>query len=325
MNKKNLFLNIVIIFQFIQAIAQQKPLVVASATIFADMAENISGGLVEVKSIVPVGGDPHIYEPTPGDAKLVAEAQLILKNGLTFEGWLDELIENSGTQGKIVTITQGIEPISSSVYKNSTDPHAWMDPVLGSFYLKNVKDALVELLPEQADIFNFNHDLYQQQLADLNAYIEKEIQTIPKEKRILITSHDAFRYFGKRFGLQVESVLGTSTDADVQTSDIRRLTDVIEKFGVPSVFIETTVNPALLQQIARDNNVSIGGSLYSDSLGDKNSPASTYLEMLKFNADTIVKGLTKQIQTEEKKSFSKWIFVFLGLIAIAVLILFIKK
>lgn len=325
MKKLNVFFGIVIIFQLSQAIAQQKPMVVATATIFSDMAENISGGLVEVKSIVPIGGDPHIYEPTPGDAKLVAEAHLILKNGLTFEGWLDELIENSGTKGKIETITQGIEPISSLVYKNSTDPHAWMDPVLGSYYLKNVKDALVELLPEHADIFNFNHDLYQQQLNDLHNYIEKQIQTIPQEKRILITSHDAFRYFGKRYGLQVESVLGTSTDADVQTSDIRRLTDVIEKYGVPSVFIETTVNPALLQQIARDNNVSIGGSLYSDSLGDKDSPASTYLEMLKFNTDTIVNGLTKEIHSEKKKSFSKWIFVFLGLITIAVLIMIIKK
>ncbi|MEY2905451.1 MAG: hypothetical protein RJA52_1467, partial [Bacteroidota bacterium] len=280
---------------------------------------------VDEKSSVPIGGDPHIYEPTPGDAKLVAEANLILRNGLTFEGWLDELIENSGTKGKIVTITQGVQPISSEVYKNSTDPHAWMDPILGGIYLKNIKEALIDLFPEYEVEFTFNHDLYQQQLEDLHQYILDQILTIPEDRRILITSHDAFRYFGKRYGVRVESVLGTSTDADVQTSDIRRLTEIIQKFKVPSVFIETTVNPALLQQIALDNKVAIGGSLYSDSLGDKDSPAATYLEMLKFNTDTLVKGLTMENETFQKKSNSKWIFVLLGLILVSTLFFFLKK
>lgn len=325
MSKKLKFLSFSFCISAFSALAQNKPLVVASASIFADMAENISGGLVDVKSIVPIGGDPHIYEPTPGDAKLVAEANLILRNGLTFEGWLDELIENSGTKGKIVTITQGVQPISSEVYKNSTDPHAWMDPILGGIYLKNIKEALIDLFPEYEVEFTFNHDLYQQQLEDLHQYILDQILTIPEDRRILITSHDAFRYFGKRYGVRVESVLGTSTDADVQTSDIRRLTEIIQKFKVPSVFIETTVNPALLQQIALDNKVAIGGSLYSDSLGDKDSPAATYLEMLKFNTDTLVKGLTMENETFQKKSNSKWIFVLLGLILVSTLFFFLKK
>jgi ABC-type Zn uptake system ZnuABC Zn-binding protein ZnuA len=306
--------------------SQTKPLVVTSASIFADMATNISGGLVEVKSIVPIGGDPHIYEPTPGDAKLVADALIIFKNGLTFEGWMDELIEFSGTKGKIITITEGIEPISSEVYKNSTDPHAWMDPILGIIYLANIRDGLIELFPEYADIFSFNHDIFKQQLYDLHEYIESQVIKIPPEKRILITSHDAFRYYGKRYGIRVESVLGTSTDADVQTSDIRRLTEIIKKHQISAVFIETTVNPALLRQIARDQRVIIGGSLYSDSLGDINSPASTYLEMLKFNTDTMVYGLLMDNpEMDETSGVSEWLFIFLGLVVVMVVFIFYKK
>lgn len=281
--------------------AQELPLVVASASIFADMAENISGGKVEVDMIVPIGEDPHIYEPTPGDAQLVARADLILINGLTFEGWLSELIENSGTKAQVVRITEGVQPIESIRYENSTDPHAWMDASFGLIYIKNIKEALVELDPDNADIYNFNYDLYRQQLEDIDNYIRQQIETIPPTKRVLITSHDAFRYYGKRYGIRVEAILGTSTDAEAQTSDIIRLNKVIKESGVPAVFVETTVNPKLLQQLAKDNDIEIGGQLYSDSIGDKDSPAPTYLDMLKFNTKTIVAALTRERSTVDKE------------------------
>lgn len=278
--------------------AQEKPLVVATASIFADMAENISGGLLDVRSIVPVGGDPHIYEPTPGDAQLVTGADLILKNGLTFEGWLNELIENSGTRASVHTITQGITPIESVKYKNSADPHAWMDASLGLIYIENIKNALVELDPDNADIFEYNYQIYRRQLESLDKKIAAAILSIPQQQRVLITSHDAFRYYGKRYGIQVEAILGTSTDAEAQTSDILRLNKIIQENNVPSVFIETTVNPKLLKQIASDNKVAVGGQLYSDSIGDEDSPAPTYLKMLEYNTNTIVAALSRP--AEEK-------------------------
>lgn len=280
--------------------AQERPLVVATASIFADMAKNIAGDEVEIQTIVPIGGDPHIYEPTPRDAQLAASADLILRNGLTFEGWLNELIENSGTKAKTVTITEGITAIESIQYKNSTDPHAWMSAHFGLIYIENIKNALIELHPEGTQTFEFNYGIYRQQLADMDAYIMQEIQKIPEAKRVLVTSHDAFRYYGNRYGIKVEAVLGTSTDAEAQTSDIIRLNKVIKSSGIPAVFVETTVNPKLIQQLATDNQISIGGKLFSDSIGNESSPAPSYLDMLQYNTDTIVAALTQEKKEGEK-------------------------
>lgn len=283
----------------LQPLAQKKPLVVATASIFADMAKNIAGEEVEIHSIVPIGGDPHIYEPTPKDAQLAASADLILKNGLTFEGWLNELIANSGTKARVVTITEGITPIESSKYKNATDPHAWMDARAGLIYIENIKNALLALLPQSKETIEFNYGLYRRQLEEMDSYIFQAIQTLPENKRVLITSHDAFRYYGKRYGIRVEAVLGTSTDAEAQTSDIVRLHKVIEENKIPAIFIETTVNPKLIQQIAKDSNIRIGGKLYSDSIGDANSKAPSYLDMLQYNTDTIVQALRQDLNTAE--------------------------
>ncbi len=274
--------------------AQHKPLVVATASIFADMAQQIAGDEVEVRTIVPIGGDPHVYEPTPGDARLVANADLILRNGLTFEGWINKLIANSGTKASVVTITEGIAPIESAQYKNSTDPHAWMDASLGLQYIENIKKALLNLYPEGASTFEFNYAIYRQQLEDMDRYIHEQIQRIPEQQRILITSHDAFRYYGRRYGIRVEAVLGTSTDAEAQTADIIRLNKIIRESRISAIFVETTVNPRLIQQLAKDNKIRIGGNLYSDSIGDAQSPAPSYLDMLKYNTDTIVQALLEK-------------------------------
>ena len=266
--------------------------VVASASIFADMAREIGGDAVRVRSIVPIGGDPHLHEPTPADAILVNEADLILRNALTFEGWLNELIENSGTAAEVVTITEGVRPIESLEYENATDPHAWMDASLGLIYLRNIKNALVRLDPDNRAMYETNYEVYRRQIRELDDYIKGAIRQIPENNRVLITSHDAFQYYGRRYGLALEAVLGVSTDAEVQTSDVARLTRVLRERGVPALFIESTINPKLLQQLAADAGVCIGGQLYADSLGDAESPAPTYYDMLKHNTDALVEALT---------------------------------
>ncbi len=314
---KNFALLIVCLF-FAHCLSAQKRLkVVATASMFEDMARVISGDQVDVISIVPVGGDPHIYEPTPRDARLVAEADLVLRNGLTFEGWLDELIANSGTKAKVVTITQDLKPIASDQYHNATDPHAWMSARNGLQYIYNIHQALIQLDPEHEDIYTFNYGLYRQQLQDLDQWIRTEIEKIPATKRVLITSHDAFRYFGKEYGVRVEAALGTSTDAEVQTSDIVKLSNTIRETGVPAIFVESSVNPKLLQQVAQDNHVRIGGKLFSDSLGDKDSPAGTYLGMLRTNTETLVNALSAEnpaVHTDAaalNRNTSVWLWVIL--------------
>ena len=223
--------SFLIIFQCIcKAGAQDSmPRVVATASMIADMAENIGGDQVQVECIVPIGGDPHLHEPTPRDARLVASADLILVNGLTFEGWLNELIENSGTKAKIALVTKGIDAINSLKYENSADPHAWMDASNGIIYIDNIRNALSELDPENADIYDFNYNVYKGQIEEVDVFIQNEILRIPKEHRVLITSHDAFQYYGRRYGIELEAILGTSTDAQVQTVDVMRLNKVIRR------------------------------------------------------------------------------------------------
>ena len=333
MINKNLLTLVFVVFTF--GLMAQKPIVVSSASMFTDMVKNIAGDLVVTETIVPIGGDPHLHSPTPRDAKLVAKADLLMLNGLTFEGWINELIENSGTSGETVLITEGIYPISSDTYKNSMDPHAWMDVANGRTYIKNIKNALKKLDPINADTYEANYLTYDQELAALDEFVLNKVKEIPEEKRILITSHDAFKYYGKRYGIKLEAIQGISTDSEVQTSDIKRVSYTINRYKVPAVFVESTINPKLLSQIASDNDVKIGGRLYADSLGDKNSPAATYVDMIKQNTNTIVNGLTKNISenknddaygtSETSTSSNMILYGIIGLILLGGMLFLIKK
>jgi ABC-type Mn2+/Zn2+ transport system ATPase subunit/ABC-type Zn uptake system ZnuABC Zn-binding protein ZnuA len=298
--------------------AQDRPKVLATTTFLADMAHNVAGELAEVHSLMPVGGDPHIYDPVPEDARKVVEADLILKNGLHLEGWLDEMLENAGTQAPIISLTDGIPAIQSEDHPDSYDPHAWMNVRFGLRYVENIKRALEDLMPEHAEQLEANYQQYRQRLIELDRYIVEKIQTIPEGKRILITSHDAFRYYGQRYGLQVESVIGTSTDAEVRIQDVKDLMEVIEAQGVPAVFIESTINPKQLRQMAGDKGIVIGGKLFADSLGDEESGADTYEDMLRQNTDLIVQALTRARaagKAGEGPDFSSLLIIFMGLAA----------
>jgi len=272
--------------------AAARPLVVATTSIFADMAEVMAGGLLEVRSIVPRGSDPHMHEPTPADVQLAARASLILMNGLTLEGWMSKMIAGAGSRAPVVIITLGIVPIESETYRNSYDPHAWMDAANGRVYIRNIRDALVAVDSANADIYDFNYRLYDRELADLDSAIRQQMAAIPVRNRVLVTSHDAFRYFGRRYGIRVEAVLGTSTDAEARIADVRRLHQLLQQTGVPAIFVESSVNPKIIEQIARDNSVAIGGSLYADALGDSLSPAATYVAMLRHNSRLIAAALS---------------------------------
>jgi len=300
--------------------AQDKPVVVTSVSILQDMAEMIAGDEFVVQSIVPIGSDPHLHEPTPKDAKKVVNADLVIVNGLTLEGWLNELIENAGSDAEIVTVTDGLQAIASQTYKDSSDPHAWMDASNGIKYIENIKNSFIKLKPESREIFEFNFGVYKQQLQDLDDYIFKAMASIPEQQRILITSHDAFQYYGRRYGIQLEALLGTSTDAQAQTSDMTRVNNVIRASKVPALFVESTINPKMIKQIAADNDIVIGGHLYADSIGEEGSGADSYYDMLKHNTDEIVRGLTRPAEQQEEvkiKSPSWMLWAGLALLLIA--------
>jgi ABC-type Zn uptake system ZnuABC Zn-binding protein ZnuA len=311
--------------------ANDRPIVLSSASMFSDMAKNIGGELIEVQTIVPIGADPHLHEPTPKDVIKVSKADLILLNALTFEGWIGELIMNSGTKAVIDTITKGINPIRSEKYSNSADPHAWMEVGNGRKYAQNILNALIQVDPENKAQYSSNYQVYDKALIELDEFIKTEIQKIPEEHRILVTSHDAFAYYGKKYGLRLEAIQGISTEAEAQTSDLMRVTNIIRESNIPVIFIESTINPKLLKQIAKDNDIGIGGELYADSLGDEKSPASTYIDMMKNNTQVIVLGLTgnshftseKMEETSGKSNLI--VYGLIGILLIGGLLLLMKK
>lgn len=296
-----IFLIWVLVFGF--ATAQESKLV-ATASIMQNIVSRVAGPDFPVESIVPLGGDPHIYGPTPSDAQLISRAEVIFKNGLTFEGWLNKLIDNSGTEADIVLMTEGVATIRSLKYQNSVDPHAWMDVSKAMRYAKNSLDALIKWKPEKSEVFKRNYKDFMEELKALDAWVFQQIEGIPAEQRVLITSHDAFQYYGRRYGLELVALLGTTTDAEVQTSDVMRVTETIRERQLPAIFIESTINPKLMKQLAQDNNVSIGGKLYADSLSDKEGPAKSYIDMIRYNTKTIVEALSAPVPANENKENS---------------------
>jgi len=317
-----------LVCSFIQLSAQEKITVVSSASMLYDMVENIAGDAIVNELIVPIGGDPHLYEPTPRDAQKISKADLIFVNGLTFEGWIIELIENSGTSASLDTVTNKVTPMGSTVYKDSYDPHAWMDVSNGLKYITSIKNSLVRVDPKNKELYEKNYKTYYEELEELDAYIMKRIQEIPKEKRVLITTHDAFSYYGKRYGLELEAVVGISTEAEAQTSDIQRIIKAIESSGVPAIFIESTIDPKLMKQIAKDNKVSIGGELYADSIGGKDSEGNSYYNMLKHNTDAIVSALSGKGNMsikEDQSGSSKTLYITLASIFLLGMLLLIFK
>lgn len=296
---KHIYISFVMLLCSTAVWAQAPLRIITSASMFEDMIENLMTDEFTVQSIVPIGGDPHKYKAKPSDARNVQQADLVLVNGLTFEGWITELIENSGTKAKIVRITEGIDVIGSLQYENSSDPHAWMSAANGLIYIENIKNALIELRPSSKEAIEANYETYKAKLVKLDQDIEAAIKKIPVDQRVLITSHDAFQYFGDRYNVRLEAIMGISTEAQAQTSDIIRVTKVIQENKVPAVFIESTINPKMLQQIAKDNKVKIGGELYADSLGDEASSGSTYIDMLWHNTTTIVDALSQKLPLQE--------------------------
>ncbi len=271
--------------------------IVCSTTQVADFARQIVGDSMEVHCILGAGVNPHVYQPVPGDSRLVESSDLCLQNGLHLEGknWMESLARDNGDK-PLVTCADGVHPLDL-VYEGQIikDPHAWFDPRNAVVYVSNILKAVVEVDPEHAAQYKARAELYLNQLRALDAWIDKEVGGIPSERRILVTSHDAFNYFAARYGFKVRSPVGWSTGSEIGggMTPQRRRTVVasIRDFDVPAIFVETSVNPKLIRQIAEEARVKIGGELYSDAMGPPDSAGETYIGMMRENTLIITGAL----------------------------------
>jgi len=270
---------------------KEKIKVVATISIIADIVKNVGKDRVEVTSIVPVGGDPHIYEPTPSDPLALEKADIVFYAGLGLEKWLNKLVENVKGKVPIVKLSEGIN-FRIDERTGEPDPHVWMDPSYVILWTKRISEALSTIDPVHSEDYKRNEENYIKELKDLDDWIKKEVSLLPLEKRKLITTHDAFRYFGDRYGFKVVgTVWGITTDEEPSAQLVAKLIEIIKREGVSAVFVESTVNPQILKSIVNQTGVKLGEKLYSDSLGVKGSSADTYIGMMKSNVKSIVSAL----------------------------------
>jgi zinc/manganese transport system substrate-binding protein len=275
--------------------------IVASFSIIGDIVSNVGGDRVKVTTLVGPDSDAHAYEPTPAAAKAVRGANLVVVNGLGFEGWIDRLITASGYKGLVVVASTGVKPremkdehdhdhgkADAHDKHEATDPHAWQNLENGRMYVNTIAAALVSIDPEGALYYTERAAVYTKRLTDLETWARAEFSTIPKEKKRMITSHDAFGYLSDTFDIEILSPMGIGTGKEPTAGGVKKLIRQIKKEKITAVFVENISNPRMIQQIAKESGVKVGGELYSDALSGPTGPAASYTEMFKNNVTKIV-------------------------------------
>ncbi|WP_298261566.1 metal ABC transporter substrate-binding protein [Bradyrhizobium sp.] len=267
----------------------QAPLkVVASFSIVGDLVRNVGGDRVEVTTLVGADGDVHVYTPTPADARKIADARLLVVNGLGLEGWLPRLLQAAGGKASIVTATAGIAPLKAG---SDADPHAWQSVANAEKYVANIRDALVAADPADADVFRQNASSYLVRLEALDADVQQAVDQIPQSRRKVISTHDAFGYFAARYGVEFIAPIGVSTEAEPSARDIAKIIAQVKAAHIPTVFLERIGDPRLIRRISEETGAKVGGTLYSDSLTNEKGDAPTYIDMVRHNIRTLTSAL----------------------------------
>jgi zinc/manganese transport system substrate-binding protein len=264
--------------------------IVASFSILADMVHQVAGNNAEVTSLVGPDSDAHVFEPSPSDARTIAGADMLVVNGLGFEGWLDRLTESAGFKGRVVVASEGITPLMAL---NAPDPHAWQSIGNAKAYVVTIMNALMKADPKHADAYEKSAARYLRELGELDIWVRGQIARVPKDRRSAITSHDALHYFAQSYGVNFIAPLGLSTSGDVSAGDMARLIDQIRARHVRAVFLENMTDPRLLRQLVTDGGAVVGGTLYSDALSTPDGPASTYITMFRHNVTMMVEAMIK--------------------------------
>ncbi|MGN0096404.1 MAG: metal ABC transporter substrate-binding protein [Corynebacterium sp.] len=264
------------------------PEVLATFTILADMAQEVAGDTLEVSSLTRPGAEIHGYDPTPGDIRTAAGAEVILSNGLGLENWVDKLTADSDATR--VTVTEGIDPVPIEG-TNEPNPHAWMSPTLAKVYVDNIVDALSDVRPDDADTFRDNAEAYKSRLDEVQGDLTDGLSHLPESQRALQTCEGAFSYLTRDAGMAESYIWPVNSDAEITPDQIRAAASFVEDNDVPAVFCESTVDPGPKEQLIRDTGARDGGTLYVDSLTEDGGDAPTYLDLIRYDVDTIVKGM----------------------------------
>jgi len=306
--------------------AADKLKTIASFSILADMVKNVGGDRVEVTELVGSDGDAHEFNPTPADAKKLARADVFFVNGLGFEGWMERLESSSGFKGATVVATTGVKARKMDEDDDNDhdddhddhakgedhdddhdehadalhhdhgdmDPHAWQDLANGEIYVANIRDGLIAADPDGKAVYERNAEKYIAAVKKEDAAVKAALASLPQSHRRIITSHDAFGYFGDAYGLEIVAPEGISTASEPSAKDVAKIIRQIREDQIPAVFLENITNAKMLEQIAKESGAKIGGTLYSDALSGKDGPAPTYLDMFKHNVGTLTSALSSQ-------------------------------
>jgi zinc/manganese transport system substrate-binding protein len=282
--------------------AQEKLPVVATFSILGDIVGNIGGDRVAVKTLVGPNGDAHVYSPSPADAKTLAEAKVVVTNGLGFEGWIARLIKSSNTKAPNIVATKGIKPRNLAGAhshghdhgQSDGDPHAWQSVANVKTYVANIRDGLIAADPAGKTTYEANAAAYLEKLDALDRDVRAAIARIPADRRKIITTHDAFGYFKDAYGVDFVAPQGVSTDSEASARDVARIITQIRKQKIPAVFMENISDPRLLKRIADETGARVGGTLYSDALTPEKGNAPTYIDMMRHNISTLSAAILTQ-------------------------------
>ena len=267
--------------------------VVASFSILADMLGEVGGSAVEVTALVGPNADAHVFEPSPADVQRVARADLVVVNGLGFEGWIDRLIRASGYRGAVVVATAGIQPRRVD---GVADPHAWQSLALAQRYIENLRSGLAKVRPTQAALFDAQAADYQRRVSALHQSVLARAAAVPVADRRVITSHDAFGYFADAYGVEFRAPQGWSTASQASAADVARIVRQLKAQRVRALFVENISDPRLLARVASEAGARVGGTLYSDALSPPGTAGDTYLRMFEHNVATLLAALQPSTQ-----------------------------
>jgi zinc/manganese transport system substrate-binding protein len=294
-------------------LAAEKPVAVATFSILADFTQRVGGEHVEVHTLVGPDGDAHVFEPGPRESAALSDADVLIANGLGFEPWLHRLEEASGFKGKLIVASDGIQPLTGEEEHEGEeheaeeheeqagaehehehgefDPHAFQDLANAKIYVANIAKGLSDAVPSHAADFKLNADKLIAEIAALDAELKADFAAIPQERRRILTSHDAFHYFGQAYGIEFVSVQGISTEAEPSAEDLAKIVRQARDGHLSAIFLENMADPRLAETVAEESGIRVGGALYADALSAPNGPAPDYLSLVRYNAQQLLAAM----------------------------------